>query len=85
MLIKISDLKICRPGINAFGGSAGLSNFTVQGSGGNGGSEYIVTPLTTVLQNPSNVSLDTVGISLPVTYQNVVIGRAAINVSKDKR
>ncbi|KAJ7251753.1 hypothetical protein B0H12DRAFT_1234031 [Mycena haematopus] len=67
-------------GINSFGGTASLSNVTVTGSGGDGGDEYIVAPLTTVLQNPSNITLDTVDISLPVVYKGVNIGRAAINV-----
>ncbi|KAK7064212.1 hypothetical protein R3P38DRAFT_3165227 [Favolaschia claudopus] len=51
----------------------------VTGSGGNGGAEFIVSPLTTTLQNPSNVSLDTVDISLPVIYKGVKIGRAVID------
>ena len=68
-------------GINSFGGTAALSNVTVTGSGGNGGDEFIVSPLQTTLQNPSNVSLDTVDISLPVIFNGVTIGRAAINVS----
>ncbi|KAF5389363.1 hypothetical protein D9757_004389 [Collybiopsis confluens] len=66
-------------GINSFGGKAGLSNVTVSGSGGNGGNEYIVTPLTTTLDNPSNVSLQTVNIALPVLYEGTMIGRAAID------
>ncbi|TFK75313.1 hypothetical protein BDN72DRAFT_885777, partial [Pluteus cervinus] len=51
-------------GINAFGGTALLSNVTVTGSGG--GSQYIVSPLTTTLQNPSSVSLETTNILLTV-------------------
>jgi hypothetical protein len=68
-------------GMNAFGGTATLSNVSVAGSGGNGGNQFIVSPLTTTLQNPSNISLQTVDVSLPVIFRNVVIGRAAINVS----
>ena len=68
-------------GINGFGGSAGISNVTITGSGGNGGNEYIVSPLTTTLTNPSNISLETVDISLGVTYKGTYIGRAAIQVS----
>ncbi|KAJ7143355.1 hypothetical protein C8R43DRAFT_1089003 [Mycena crocata] len=56
-------------GIKSFGGKASLSNVSVTGSGGDGGSEFIVLPLTTTLQNPSNISLNTVDISLPVIYQ----------------
>ena len=67
-------------GINGFGGSTGLSNVTITGSGGNGGNEYIESPLTTTLTNPSNISLDTVDISLGVTYNGTYIGRAAIQV-----
>jgi antitoxin (DNA-binding transcriptional repressor) of toxin-antitoxin stability system len=70
-----SDLK----GINAFGGTAALSNVSVVGSGGVGGSEFVVAPLQTTLQNPSNVSLNTVSISLPVIFNGVNIGRTAIN------
>ncbi|KAJ7782963.1 hypothetical protein B0H16DRAFT_1494883 [Mycena metata] len=66
-------------GINSFGNTASLSNVSVTGSGGDGGDEYVVAPLTTKLNNPSNVSLDTVDISLPVIFQGVTIGRAAIN------
>lgn len=65
-------------GINSFGHTASLSNVSVRGSGGAGGNQYIVSPLTTTLQNPSNISLDTVGISLPVIFKGVSIGRAAI-------
>ncbi|KDQ57731.1 hypothetical protein JAAARDRAFT_69819 [Jaapia argillacea MUCL 33604] len=66
-------------GINSFGGSATLSNVSITGSGGSGGSEYIKTPLTTTLHNPSNVSLETIDIALPVYYNGVMLGRAAIN------
>ncbi|KAF5386260.1 hypothetical protein D9615_002421 [Tricholomella constricta] len=66
-------------GINSFGHTALLSNVSVTGSGGAGGSEFIVSPLTTVLQNPSNVSLNTRDISLPVLFQGTKIGRAVID------
>ncbi|KAH9835153.1 uncharacterized protein C8Q71DRAFT_764402 [Rhodofomes roseus] len=65
-------------GINGFGGTASISNVTITGSGGNGGDEYVVSPLTTTINNPSNISLDTDDISLGVTYQGTYIGRAAI-------
>lgn len=68
-------------GINSFGHTASLSGVKITGSGGNGGNEYITAPLTTTLQNPSQVSLETVDIALPVFYKDVQIGRAAINVS----
>lgn len=69
-----------RPGINDFESTAKLSDIKVTGSGGDGGDEFIVAPLTTELQNPSNVSLHTVDIALPVIYKGTMIGRAAINV-----
>ena len=67
-------------GINSFGGKADLSNVSVAGSGGDGGDQFIVTPLKTTLQNPSNVTLNTVNIALPVTFNGVGIGRAVIDV-----
>lgn len=66
-------------GINSFGGSAGLSNVTITGSGGTNGNQFIVAPLTTTLNNPSNISLTTVDISLPVMFDGVELGRAVIN------
>jgi hypothetical protein len=66
-------------GINSFGGQATLSNVTVTGSGGTGGDQFIVSPLTTTLDNPSNVSLDTIDIALPVYYEGVLIGSSAID------
>ena len=76
-----SDDDFCSLGIHSFGGSASLSNISIAGSGGSGGSEFIVAPLTAALQNPSNISLQTVRIALPVTYKGVMIGRTAIDVS----
>jgi hypothetical protein len=58
-----------------------LGAVKVTGSGGNGGNQYIIAPLTTNLNNPSQISLDTINVALPVVYQGVVIGRAAISVS----
>jgi hypothetical protein len=72
---------ISTSGINSFGKTAQLTNISVTGSGGDGGNQYIVAPLTTTLQNPSNVTLQTNGIALPVIYQGTQLGRAAINVS----
>jgi hypothetical protein len=68
-------------GINSFGHTALLSNVSVRGSGGAGGNEFIISPLTTTLQNPSSISLDTVDVSLPVIFKGVTIGRAAVSVS----
>jgi hypothetical protein len=67
-------------GMNSLGKTAGLSNISVTGSGGNGGNEFIVAPLTTTLNNPSNISLSTVDVSLPVTFKGSEIGRASIAV-----
>ncbi|KZT27986.1 hypothetical protein NEOLEDRAFT_1129882 [Neolentinus lepideus HHB14362 ss-1] len=66
-------------GINSFGGKASLSNISITGSGGNGGNQYVKAPLLTTLQNPSNISLKTVDITLPVYYNEVMIGRASIS------
>lgn len=65
-------------GIASFGGKAALRDVSVIGSGGGG--EYIVAPLKTILQNPSNISLNTNNVALPVYYNGVSIGRAAIPV-----
>jgi hypothetical protein len=67
------------PAMNQFGGTAQLKDISVTGSGG--GSQYIVAPLTTTLNNPSSISLSTVDLSLPAFYNSVQIGRAVINVS----
>ncbi|KIJ38952.1 hypothetical protein M422DRAFT_258368 [Sphaerobolus stellatus SS14] len=66
-------------GINSFNGQASLSNVSIAGSGGTNGNQYIRTPLVTTLQNPSNITLNTNGISLPVFYNSVSIGRAVID------
>jgi hypothetical protein len=67
-------------GINGFGHTASLGNVTITGSGGNGGDQYINADLTTILQNPSNLSLQTNDVSLAVFYEDVKIGRAVIDV-----
>jgi hypothetical protein len=69
-------------GINSFGGKAAINNVSITGSGGTNGNQYIISPLTTVINNPSNISLSTVDIALPVYYENTMIGRAAFNVSQ---
>ncbi|KIM45161.1 hypothetical protein M413DRAFT_332807 [Hebeloma cylindrosporum] len=66
-------------GIASFGGTATLSDISVAGSGGAGGTEFIVSPLKTSLRNPSNISLSTKDIALPVVYSGVNIGRATIS------
>ena len=76
-------------GINSFERTAGLGNVSITGSGGSGGNQFINADLTTTLQNPSNISLQTNDLSLIVFYEDVKIGRAAINVcslaSKNQR
>jgi len=67
-------------GINSFGRTAGLGNVNIAGSGGSGGNQYVNADLTTTLQNPSNISFQTKYLSLAVFYNDVKIGRAAINV-----
>ncbi|KAH8119480.1 hypothetical protein DFH11DRAFT_1722990 [Phellopilus nigrolimitatus] len=73
------DVQSSLKGVNSFGGSAKLSNVSISGSGGNGGNQYIVSPLTTTLQNPSNISLSTTEIALPVNFKGAMIGRAVID------
>ncbi|KAG5340679.1 hypothetical protein C0989_000829 [Termitomyces sp. Mn162] len=73
------DVASSLKGFNAFGHTATLNNVSIQGSGGVGGSEYIISPLTTILQNPSNITLNTVDISLPVIFSGTKIGRAVID------
>jgi len=80
-LISWSMFTTTCAGINSFGHAASLSNFTITGSGGSGGNQYINAGLTTVLHNPSNISLQTNGLSLAIFYKDVKIGRAAIDVS----
>ena len=59
-----------------------MSNVSITGSGGSGGNQFIVSPLTVTLENPSDVSLSTVDISLPVVFNDVKIGRAVISSFK---
>ena len=54
------------------------------GSGETGETNFIKVALTTVLQNPSNVLLDTIGVSLPVNFKGVDTGQAAIAVRVKK-
>jgi hypothetical protein len=67
-------------GINSFGHKAVLSDFSVKGSGGDGGNQYILTDLTATLQNPSNISLQTNDVSLAVFFKDVKIRRATMSV-----
>lgn len=58
-----------------------LANVSVTGGSGVGNSEFIVTPLLTTLQNPSNASLNTVDISLPVVLNGINI---VLNVKRHR-
>ncbi|KAL5507074.1 hypothetical protein ACEPAH_6530 [Sanghuangporus vaninii] len=73
------DVDSSLSGINSFGGTASLRNVSITGSGGDGGNQFIVSPLTTTLDNPSNISLLTNDIALPVIFDGVRLGRAAID------
>ncbi|KAK1218918.1 hypothetical protein PQX77_018360 [Marasmius sp. AFHP31] len=73
------DVPSSLKGINNFGGKAELQDVKVAGSGGNGGNEYIVSPLKTILSNPSNVTLHTIDTALPVIYKGTKLGRTFIN------
>ncbi|TBU46075.1 hypothetical protein BD309DRAFT_663805 [Dichomitus squalens] len=66
-------------GINGFGHTASLSNVSITGAGTDSHGAYIRSPLTTTLNNPSNVSLETVDVELPVYYKDVLLGRAVID------
>ena len=72
------DVDTSLAGINAFGGTADLSNVSITGSGGDGGNQYIVSPLTTKLNNPSNISLTTNDIALPVIYSGVTVSSSNV-------
>ncbi|EIW82896.1 hypothetical protein CONPUDRAFT_101346 [Coniophora puteana RWD-64-598 SS2] len=73
------DVKSSLTGINSFGRTATVTNVSITGSGGSGGNQYVKAPLTTTLNNPSNVSLQTVDISLPVFYKDIQLGQAAFS------
>ncbi|KAI0710861.1 hypothetical protein C8Q76DRAFT_623714 [Earliella scabrosa] len=73
------DITTSLKGINAFNHAAGLSDVKIIGSGHDSHGPYILSPLTATLQNPSNISLQTVDISLPVFRDGVMLGRAVID------
>ncbi|KAI0668274.1 hypothetical protein C8Q78DRAFT_1081656 [Trametes maxima] len=66
-------------GINQFGKTASLSNITITGSGSDSHGPFIKSPLTTKLENPSNISLQSVDVSFPVVFRGVQLGRAVID------
>ncbi|RPD70056.1 hypothetical protein L226DRAFT_261105 [Lentinus tigrinus ALCF2SS1-7] len=73
------DVTTSLKGINSFNKEASLSNVSITGSGHDDHGAYIKSPLTTTLQNPSNISLQTVDVALPVYYKDVMLGRAVID------
>ncbi|EIW52711.1 uncharacterized protein TRAVEDRAFT_134842 [Trametes versicolor FP-101664 SS1] len=66
-------------GINAFDKRASLANVSITGSGSDSRGAFVKAPLTTTLENPSNISLQSVDVSFPVTFKGVTLGRAAID------
>lgn len=70
------DVPSSLKGINGFGGTAKLSNVSISGSGGDGGNQFITAPLTTTLNNPSNISLSTTDIELPVVFKGVTVSNS---------
>ncbi|KAG8833980.1 hypothetical protein FRC17_009762 [Serendipita sp. 399] len=72
------DVQSVLTGINAFGGTAAISDVKITGSGGNGGNEYVSSPLKTTLNNPSNLSLKAGSITLPTFYQGVQLGESVV-------
>ena len=73
------DVTTSLKGINSFGHTAQLSNVSITGSGTDSHGTFIKSPLTTVLNNPSNISLNTLGVEFPVFYKGVQLGRAVID------
>jgi hypothetical protein len=75
---SILVLTISHIGINTFGGTAAISDVRIVGSGGAGGNEYVSSPLKTILNNPSNISLAAGSIKLPTFYQGVQLGESIV-------
>ncbi|KAI0643298.1 hypothetical protein C8Q79DRAFT_1012595 [Trametes meyenii] len=73
----IGDVPIS--GINQFGKTISLSNVTITGAGSDSHGPFIRAPLTTTLENPSNISLESVDVSFPVVFKGVQLGRAVID------
>lgn len=72
--IPFSNIASPLDGINSFGNVVGISNVTVTG----GVPAYINIPLNVELNNPSEITLFTKDISLPVLYEDYEVGRAII-------
>jgi len=75
------DVTSSLKGAATFNHQVGLNNISVIGSGGQGGNEYVIGQAIATLENPSNVSLSTVDVSLAVIFEGTQIGRAVMNVS----
>ena len=73
------DVTTSLKGMNAFNKASSLSNVSITGSGSDDHGAFIKSPLTTTLQNPSNISLQTVDVALPVYYKDVMLGRAVLD------
>ncbi|KAL1735691.1 hypothetical protein EV714DRAFT_280260 [Schizophyllum commune] len=73
------DVTTSLGGINGFGGKADLGKVSVVGSGGDGNGQYIRANTSASLENPSNVSLKTNDIELPVIWEGIKLGRAVID------
>ncbi|KAH7108191.1 hypothetical protein BKA62DRAFT_764259 [Auriculariales sp. MPI-PUGE-AT-0066] len=65
-------------GIASFDHKFGAEDLSVSGSGGAGGTEWLTSKLTVKLTNPSNISLDTINLALPVYYKDVYLGRTFV-------
>ncbi|KAG8787307.1 hypothetical protein FRB91_009037 [Serendipita sp. 411] len=72
------DVQSVLAGINSFGGTAAISDVKISGSGGNGGNEYMSSPLKTTLNNPSHLSLKAGSITLPTFYQGIQLGESVV-------
>ena len=73
------DVTTTLKGINAFNHAAQISNVSITGSGTDSHGPFVKSPITTTLQNPSNISLNTVDVELPVIFKGVQVGHAVID------
>lgn len=72
--IPFSNITSPLDGINSFNNVVGISNVTVAA----GNPQFIEIPLNVELTNPSEITLFTKDISLPVLYEAYEVGRAII-------
>jgi Protein of unknown function (DUF3712) len=77
--VSISDIPFdassTLTGLNSFGNIINLSDVSITGSGGDNGSQYIVVSLVVILENPSNISLNTntADISFATFYEETFV------------